>query len=409
MRILLTLPLLFSLASGCALNRTPLFDEDVGAAPDVPGLDAPLPDVPGLDAPLSDVPGLDAPALDAPGDAPDAPTLPDAGGCVPTTTTAVEESCDRVDDDCDGVIDDDDVCGCDAITVGGRAYLSCPGPLSGLDAWRGACGKTAPGYDLVSFGSGAEQSGVLAALATRGITDPHWIGLNDFDENGTYVWRDRSTTFAPEAIGGDDPAKRFVILRPDGSYEELTGTDTRRYLCEASVPAGACRAGTESPTCNGIDDDCNGAADDGLDCGAGCTASLFWDSVYYVCEDERSHRAARDHCGSVGASLVVLSSETERGMLGGTASSEVWLGLTQAMSSPSTFANWSWGAPGGSYGIPTGRGMAPWDGGSGGQPDDVMPPETNVENCASMRTDDDFEDNACGDAYDFVCERTWSY
>lgn len=384
-------------ASGCALVRSPLVDGlDAGPA-DVPGLDAPRPDVPGLDAPEPDVPGLDAPDVPVPPDAP-----PDAG-CTPTSVS--ETACDRRDENCDGVIDGDDVCGCDAITVAGRAYLSCP-PASGIEAWSGACGSHAPGYQLVTLGA-TEQRNVLDALDAAGITETHWIGLNDFEENGIYVWFDRSTAFTPMTVGVDDPAKRCVQLRPNGEYEELPCTDSHRLLCEAVVAPGACRGTAEASGCNGIDENCNGQVDEGFDCGGnGCDNFTFWDSVYYVCIDETDWASAASTCMSAaGAALVTLSSDIER-LEVGSRSGEVWVGLSQSSTATATDAGWSWEMAS-SYALPPSG--PPWDGGSGGQPDDGLGVEDHEQDCGSMRGDDDFEDDPCADRHDFVCERTWTY
>lgn len=368
--------------AGCFLNRSPLGADDGGSR--------------------SDGPGFDAARSDA------AP--PDTGPpCV--MTSATEVLCDRVDDDCNGTIDDQDVCGCLAFTVAGRAFLSCP-PVSGMDAWSGGCRRAAPGYDLAVFSSAMQQRDVLTALRSLGERTPHWIGLNDFDENGTYVWRDRSTTFTPTTIGFDDPEKRFVILRDDGSYEELAGTESYRILCEAVLAPGACRGVVESAVCDGIDDDCNGLVDDGIDCGGRtCTSRTFWDHVYYLCDDTRNQSEAQGDCtDDMGATLAILHNPTEHAFVAEQSPTEAWLGLAQEPGSSAPDAGWLWSDGSTGYGVPVIWGTRPWD---GGEPNDGgSAVENNSENCGILLgagRSSLLDDRACNANLRFICERTWSY
>ena len=87
-------------------------------------------------------------------------------------------------------------------------------------------------------------------------------------------------------------------------------------------------------------------------------------------------------------------------------SAESWIGLRQAPGSSAPDAGWSWRDATSPYALPP---SMIWDGGSGGQPDDNNPPENMEHDCGSLRADDLFEDDACTDTHDFVCERSWSY
>jgi hypothetical protein len=374
------------LVVGCALDRAPI---RVGA-----GVDAgPVPDA---------TAELDAPSeVDAPEDA--------SVSCMPTGGT--ETACDRVDDDCDGTIDDDGVCsGCTALTVLGRAYLSCPGPVSGMDAWSGACRTAASGYDLAIFSSTAEREGVVAGLAALALDDPHFIGLNDFRENGRYVWRDGSTTFAPTAVGANDLAKRFVAMLGDGSYEERSGADTSGFLCEEDLPAGA---GCDAPetTCDAIDGDCDGRVDEGVDCGSReCTSATFWDRVYWVCTDTRNHGEARGDCMvNQGAFPATLNDETEHAFVAAICPMPAWLGLGQATDSPTADQGWTWLDTTSDYGVPVTLGVRPWD---AGEPNDAGMAEDNRENCGLLLEpgrNGSLDDRACNDRLAYVCERSWAW
>jgi hypothetical protein len=328
-------------------------------------------------------------------------------------TSPTELACDRIDDDCDGVLDDDGVCGgCVAFSALGRNYLSCPGPITGMAAWSGACRTTAHGYDLADFASAPQLTEVLAALARLGITDPHWIGLNDFEQNGAYVWRDRSTTFTPSLVGTNDPAQRFVALASDGTYQALTATDTRRFLCEPVLAPGPCRALMEPVACDGVDDDCDGLVDDGTDCGgSNCTASTFWDHVYYLCTHTRNQSQAAGDCpADTTGMLASIDDTTEHAFLAQLSPAEAWLGLAQDTDSAAVDVGWHW--PDGSlgYGVPVTRGVHPWN---PGEPNDGgSAVENNVENCGlllSTARASELDDRACGASLPFLCERAWTY
>ncbi len=382
----------------CSLNRGALGSRPLDAAtmPDAFAVDAPLP--------ADDVTVL-----------PDAFVPPDMGmdtgpSCVPTGT--VESACDRVDDDCDGTIDDDGICGgCIAFTIAGRAYLSCPGPITGMQAWTGRCGVVAPGYDLATFGSAAEQMTASTFLSTQHATDSHWIGLNDFATPNAYVWRDRSTTFVPGSIAPSDPAKRFVVLRNDNGYEQATATDMHRFLCEATRAPGAC-APHEAMGCNGVDENCDGQVDEGQNCGGGmCAASVFWDHVYYLCAHARKASDAAGDCSGLGAptALASIDDPIEHAFLAQLSTNDAWIGLTQDPAATAPEGGWRWPDGSTTYGVPAMHGMAPWD---TNEPNDLDGTENHQEDCGvllAMARGDRFDDRGCDGMLPFLCERPWSY
>jgi hypothetical protein len=390
---LLVLPL-----GACSLSRGTL-----GARP----LDAsPMPDAFAIDAPL---PTDDVTVL------PDAFVPPDMGmdtgpSCI--ATGLVETACDRIDDDCDGTIDDDGICGgCIAFTIPGHAYLSCPGPISGMQAWTGQCGAVAPGYDLATFDTPTDQMAVSRFLAMQIATDPHWIGLNDFAAPNAYVWRDRSTTFVPGSIAPSDMNKRFVVLRNDNGYEQASATDMHRFLCEATRAPGACAA-HEASGCNGVDENCDGRVDEGQNCGApNCMSRVFWDHVYYLCARNRKATEAPGDCTGIGAQTAIASIDdpVEHLFLAQLSTNDAWIGLTQDPAATTPDGGWRWADGSTTYALPPVRGVAPWD---TNEPNDLDNTENHQEDCGvllAMTRGDHFDDRACDAMLPFLCERSWSY
>jgi hypothetical protein len=95
------------------------------------------------------------------------------------------ETCDGVDNDCSGQVDDNPACPvCETLDVGGRRFALCERPRSQGDAAAYCRGM---GGTLAVIES-PEQAEAVANAAAALSKERWWIGLEDRDEEGTFLW-----------------------------------------------------------------------------------------------------------------------------------------------------------------------------------------------------------------------------
>jgi hypothetical protein len=112
-----------------------------------------------------------------------------AGDCDdnnPDVSTPAQEVCNGLDDDCDGVPDNGEVCPCPVALDNGQTYLLCDLELD-WDAARQFCEDL--GQHLVKIDDAGENA-FLTAQATTLALNETWVGLNDLQDGGVFVWHD---------------------------------------------------------------------------------------------------------------------------------------------------------------------------------------------------------------------------
>lgn len=154
--------------------------------------------------------------------------------------------------------------------------------------------------------------------------------------------------------------------------------------CDDANPG---RAPSIAEACNAIDDDCDGAIDEGCPCAVVEDAGR----PYMFCTANVSWTGARDSCAGAGFKLVSIDDAAENAFVNAQtvaiASDNWWIGYNDR----SDEGSWEWVGGGGGY--------TNW---GGGEPNngDIW----SDENCAEMRTDGAWNDRSCDGDSPFVCE-----
>lgn len=161
----------------------------------------------------------------------------------PEVNPGMEESCNSVDDDCDGLTDEaspsNTTCQeCTLLVEGDHAYYVCPQALT-WDAARVHCGLFYA--DLVEVADQAEYDLLLA----QPLTGPAvYIGLNDIEREGSFVWPDGSPeVFSAwgegepnDALDGEDCVQIAVAT---ALWNDIACTATGSFVCEAVAGGGS--------------------------------------------------------------------------------------------------------------------------------------------------------------------------
>lgn len=199
-------------------------------------------------------------------------------GCVPGPPLGADVTCDGVDDDCNGMDDDAFVATVTTCGVGACAAQGLTTCANGTLA--SSCVAGTPASDDVTCDgvdddcNGAEDDGFVAAPTT--------CGVGACASNGTTscLGGIEGDTCAPGTPAPDDATCDGVDddcngTADDGFVASVTAcgvgacASTGVTSCAGGVPADSCVPGVGSAvdvTCDGLDDDCDGVADDDAFC-----------------------------------------------------------------------------------------------------------------------------------------------
>lgn len=144
-----------------------------------------------------------------------------------------------------------------------------------------------------------------------------------------------------EARAGLDNAWEFLRRRAEMvelsvgcRRDPLADVDGDGFVCEEDCDEGdgSRHRGADDLCGDGIDQDCNGRADDGPECPDCAPVTLGGFGDYWFCYRERTFADAEAECARLGARLVVLNSNAEMfamlGRLGDFQMGSTWIGLT---------------------------------------------------------------------------------
>ncbi len=211
-------------------------------------------------------------------------------GCTPT---GADTNCDGVDDDCDGVPDDEyvpvpTVCGVGACVatgtlscVGGEEVDSCePGTAAANDATCDGVDDDCDGVEDEDYVATGTTCGVGACGATGTLS---CVGGEEVDscEPGTAAANDATCDGADDDCDGDVD-EDYTLTETTCGVGACSSTGT--LFCVSGTEIDSCEAGTpaaDDPTCDGVDDDCDGLVDEDYvpittTCGVGACGSGGW-------------------------------------------------------------------------------------------------------------------------------------
>ncbi|MCB9676954.1 MAG: hypothetical protein H6737_17695 [Alphaproteobacteria bacterium] len=266
----------------------------------------------------------------------------DCDDADPTVYSGATETCDNRDEDCDGVVDE-------GLDGDGDGFTTCNGDCDDADPdrWPGA----------------AE---VLDAV------DDDCDGIAT---DGPSYYQDR------DGDGFGDPATETLVAGP--TLVTVAGDcDDRSSLRHPGA----------TETCNGVDDDCTGWADEGTVCGSSCVP---FDGVggerYLRCTDNEPYMIARDECRLRGWQLANPTTPAAEDdllrIVGATSDRDWWHGANDI------------GEEGVMVGFDGASSSVSW---TTGQPND----QDEGQDCVVLDPRPYFEthDRQCKDSASYVCE-----
>lgn len=175
-------------------------------------------------------------------------------------------------------------------------------------------------------------------------------------------------------------------------------------------------------SCDGLDNDCDGVADEGAACPTGCEGALIEGRSYMFClEQARAVSGARTRCAEEGMHLVWIESASENAAILLTIQNSeleverAWIGASDA----SDEGEWAWTSTAVDPGTPFWSGLSAEEGGvpvmgrytNWGLERPNNGTSTTGEDCATLSVDrtevepGTWNDDVCSETWPFICEK----
>jgi len=228
-----------------------------------------------------------------------------------------------------------------------------------------------------SFDSGGQASSTSIGAETSSSSDP----VSSTDESTADPTSTTDDTSEPSSDGPNDDSSDDPSVGSSSDGDSSTTTE---------LDDGSSTSETITETCNGVDDDGDGAVDEysarNSSCGS-CDYEVTASGVVQsYCADAVTWPEALQRCVDLGASLATLHSSTENDeVFAATSGVNAWIGLTDAERE----LDWVWhdGTP---------LDFVAWE---PGQPNDL-----GDEDCGHMRAEAaTWNDDECTGTHAFVC------
>ncbi len=165
--------------------------------------------------------------------------------CASEVELEAAEHCNGVDDGNDGMDDEAEACGCTRATRMDRDYLFCTERRSWESA-REICQSM--GLDLATVRDSAENDFLRTVPAALN----GWLGLDDNDQEGSWVWVDGASVAAGYAAwatyepNGGERESCGIFGSTDGRWNDLSCSWTEPFICAS--PASVVQPGERCAT-----------------------------------------------------------------------------------------------------------------------------------------------------------------
>ncbi len=281
------------------------------------------------------------------------------------------EICDSKDNNCDGLTDDSSAT--DAKTY----YADADGDGSGDPSSTAKACSRPTGY------IGNKKDCDDTDSAVNPSASEVCNGLDDDCDSVIDTDAIDAVTYYDDADGdgyGDESVSTTSCTAPSGTVTDATDCEDN----DATISPGAAEA------CDGVDDDCSGAVDDGGVCP--CNVEYYDGDTYLYCTTALAWSDAEASCATYGYHLLTIDDKTENIWNDNTADAystgKWWMGMNDIASE----GTWVW-SDGTTVSYTNWHSGEPNDGGGN-------------EDCGQLNrfTDETWNDEPCSSAFAYICE-----